>query len=196
MPGREIPEPYRKQILVPFGEYIPLEKYFSWPSWLVPKLYKTVPGGSYRFYAASDGTRFSPIVCWENLFAGYVRPMVKEGTQVIVQLTNDNWFGRTAAPYQHNLASVMRAVENRVPVVIASNTGPSQIIDSHGRVLAGVKGLFQEGAAETELRVGKEGTFYTRNGDFFVWGCIALVIVGAGVGFLRSVSEKGGNDLK
>jgi apolipoprotein N-acyltransferase len=95
------------------------------------------------------------------------RESVNNGAQ-IVQLTNDVWFGHSAAPRQHNLMSVMRAVENRVPVVIASNTGPSQIIDGYGRVVAGVPGLFTEGLATGTMHTGTTGTLYSADGDVFV----------------------------
>ncbi|NNF48049.1 MAG: hypothetical protein HKP44_04290 [Desulfofustis sp.] len=68
-----------------------------------------------------------------------------------MQLTNDNRFGVTAAPYQYNIASVFRAVESRIPIVVSSNTGPSPIIDQSGRIIASVPNLFTEGVATASL---------------------------------------------
>ena len=169
--GKPPGAPYRKQILVPFGEYLPLESLITWPTWLIPRSFRVVPGDESKIFQLTDGTRFSVIICWENLFAPYVRQMIKDGAQLVVHLSNDNWFGPTAAPRQHNLASVLRAIENRAPILIASNTGPSEIIDSYGRIKGRQPGLFTQGivGAEIELSPPKK-TFYTRQGDLFAWG--------------------------
>lgn len=168
--------PYRKNILVPFGEYLPFQFFAKLPSWLVPKLFESVAGKGYRRYTLEDKVVVSPIICWENIFADYVRQLVKkEKPHLIAQLTNDNWFGYTAAPYQHNIASVFRAVENRIPVVVASNCGPSQLIDSYGRVIKEVSEIFVPQTLVGEVNLKNEGeTFYTKNGDMFTWGCIGF----------------------
>lgn len=174
-PGRQTAAPYRKKILLPFGEYLPLESIISWPTWLVPRLFQVLPGDGHKTYKLSNGTRFSVIICWENLFAPYVRQMIKDGSQLVVHLTNDNWFGPTAAPRQHNLASVLRAVENRTPVLIASNTGPSEIIDPHGRIKARQPGLFTQGIVGAEIKLSPpEKTFYTHHGDVFALSLIHI----------------------
>lgn len=176
-PGEPIGEPYRKMRLLPFGEYLPLEGVVPWPSWLVPRVHAMTPGGVQRQFMLPDGGRVGVLICWENLFADFVRPAVQGGAQLLVQLTNDAWFGRTGAPRQHNLASVLRAVENRTPIVIASNTGPSQIIDPYGRVVAGVPALFSEGVATAAVPLGAGGTPYTRAGDLFAlvaFSCVAF----------------------
>jgi apolipoprotein N-acyltransferase len=169
-------EPYRKRILVPFGEYMPLKSFITWPSWFVLQVADVLPGDGYKHYTLAGGVRVSPIICWENLFADYVRMLVREDTQVIVHLVNDNWFGRTAAPRQHNLASVLRAVENRVPVVIASNAGPSQIIDHVGRIRNEVPRLFTTGVATAEVPVLYGTTFYTAHGEVFLFMCFTILI--------------------
>lgn len=178
-PGNTLTAPYRKRILVPFGEYLPLETIIRWPVWLVPRLFYALPGEEeIKLFELPEGNRFSVIICWENLFAPYVRQMIKEGAQWVVHLSNDNWFGPTAAPRQHNLASVLRAVENRTPIVIASNTGPSEIIDQYGRVKARQQGLFTQGLIMAEIGINTQKTFYTRFGDLFVLGVILLVCIG------------------
>ena len=179
VPHAPLGEPYRKRLLVPFGEYLPLEGIIRWPTWFVPRVFASVPGDGPRPFMLPDGTRFAVLICWENLFGAFVRPSVREGAHLLVQLTNDNWFGRTAASRQHNLASVLRAVENRVPVVIASNTGPSQIIDPYGRIVAAAPGLFVEGIAAAEVPLGAGGTLYTRVGDLFAFAALATLALGA-----------------
>jgi len=118
----------------------------------------------------------SPIICWENLFPEFVRKIVANGSNLVVHISNDNWFGRTSASRQHNLASVMRAVENRVPIVISSNTGPAQIIDVHGRVVAAAAEIFSQTLVVASVKPGVTlKTFYTRHGDLFACLCVLLV---------------------
>jgi len=77
--------------------------------------------------------RFGTVICYEIIFPGLVRKFVNGGSEYIVTITNDAWFGKTSAPYQHFSMAVLRAVENRVPVARAANTGVSGFIDSKGK---------------------------------------------------------------
>lgn len=152
-PRTVLSEPYRKRMLLPFGEYLPYEKIIPWPEWLAPKVSEMTPGETAQLFQMPNHTKIGALICWENLFAPLARDSVESGAQVLVQLTNDVWFGNTAAPYQHNLATVMRAVENRVPIVIASNSGPSQIIDAYGRVLGRTSRIFDSSVIETTVHL-------------------------------------------
>jgi len=172
--GEALSEPYRKRRLLPFGEYMPYEKIMTWPQWLAPRVSEMTPGDNPDLFNLPDGTKVGALICWENLFADLARESVNHGAQILVQLTNDVWFGNTAAPLQHNLASIMRAVENRVPVVIASNSGPSQIIDAYGRVVASMPRIFSEGIAVNTVNVASRQTIYSLYGD-----CLAWVMIGA-----------------
>ena len=171
-----LPKPYRKIILVPFGEYLPVEELVAWPRWFIPEMLKIMPGEDYRFFPLTDKIRISPIICWENLFADHVRKLARHQPQLIVQLTNDYWFGATAAPYQHNVASIFRAVENRTPIAISSNTGPSQIINAYGKVVTTIDTLFSPGVTLGDVQIIDDRTFYTQQGDIFTFGCLFLVI--------------------
>jgi apolipoprotein N-acyltransferase len=175
-PGKPSKPPYRKVILLPFGEYLPLESLVDWPTWFIPRLYYVLPGDGPKIFQMSQGHRFGVIICWENLFSGYVRHVVHNGAQWVIHISNDNWFGPTAAPRQHNAATVLRAVENRIPVLLASNTGPSEIIDSYGRIVARQPGLFTEGFVVAEIGLNRQRTFYTRYGDLFAFGAIIAVV--------------------
>jgi apolipoprotein N-acyltransferase len=163
--GGRLGAPYQKRLLVPFGEYVPLEGRVPWPAWLVPRVFDSIPGEGPRVFPRPAGPTLGLLICWENLFGGFVREAVRGGADVLVQLTNDGWFGPTAAPYQHNLASVLRAVENRVPVVVASNTGPSVVIDAWGRVAAAAPAIFREAVVTATITPGPAGALYTRLGD-------------------------------
>jgi len=173
-PGERLVEPYRKRMLVPFAEYMPHSDVLHWPEWLVPRVSEMTPGEGVQLFKVTAGLTVGALICWENLFASLSRESVRDGAQLLVQLTNDVWFGHSAAPYQHNLMSVMRAVENRVPVLIASNTGPSQIIDQYGRVAASLPGTFVEGAATGTIHIGGTSTWYATLGDTSILGVFVI----------------------
>jgi apolipoprotein N-acyltransferase len=176
-PANGLSEPYRKRMLLPFGEYLPYEKTIPWPQWLAPKVSEMTRGENAHLFRLPNGVKVGALICWENLFAPLARDSVASGAQILVQLTNDVWFGRTAAPLQHNLASVLRAVENRVPVVIASNSGPSQVIDTHGRVVASVARLFSAEIVTAEVAAEPAAPVYTYLGDFFALLMINMLII-------------------
>ena len=164
---------YRKRVLVPFAEYLPRADLIPWPEWLAPRVAEMTPGNDAQLFNVADDLSVGALICWENLFASLARESVQNGARLLVQLTNDAWFGNSAAPHQHNLMSVMRAVENRVPVVIASNTGPSQIIDAYGRIVAGAPGLFSEGIVTGVIQTGAAGTLYNAVGDRVLFSMLA-----------------------
>jgi len=172
-----IPQPYHKRLLVPFGEYIPLASYISWPKWLVPEIFSSLPGKTFKIFPLSRKINITPIICWENLFSAYVRKAVDDKAQMVAHLVNDNWFGKTAAARQHNMASVLRAIENRVPVIIASNTGPSEIIGPYGRIMAKSSSFFYPDIITAEVPVSENRSFYTKNGDVFAIFCVFLALI-------------------
>jgi len=182
-------EPYRKNRLVPFGEYLPLEGVFRWPSWFVGQGFNTVPGKERTLFRLSGPVTLGVLICWENLFPGIAREDVRLGARMLVNMVNDGWFGMTGASRQHNCASVLRAVENGVPVLVASNCGPSQVIDARGRVIASLPDSFSTGAVSADLRIGRQLTFYTRHGDFFAYICIALSMLAMLFAFARRLAE-------
>jgi apolipoprotein N-acyltransferase len=92
---------------------------------------------------------------------------------MLVNITNDAWYGRSSAPYQHLSMTVFRAVENRVPLVRAANTGITALIDSRGRILQETQ-LFKEATLTGEIRMGGEESIYTRYGDLFAWLCLGI----------------------
>jgi len=165
---------YRKLHLVPFGEYAPVKKIPFIGDSLVQAGGEFEPGGDYTLMSVSgsrEETAFSTVICYEIIFPDLVRRFVKNGARIITTMTNDAWFGRTAAPYQHFSMAVFRAVENRVPVARAANTGISGFIDSKGRVLSSST-LFTEGHFTRTLAPGRTRTVYTAFGDLFSYLCV------------------------
>jgi len=166
---------YLKIHLVPFGEYIPYKNVISWPGFIVPDDKKTfeIPGKDHTLFSLGDN-KFSAIICWEVVFPHLFRSFVKSGASFMINLTNEGWFGDSAAPYQMAAIVAIRAVENRVPVARAANTGISCFIDAFGRITGIVKNsahkpTFIEGYLTMPIRPSKEKTFYTRFGDIFAY---------------------------
>jgi len=179
----EIIRQYNKLHLVPFGEYVPLEKYFPFLRGLIGvPIGDFTAGREYTIFELktchperSEGSkdssafgvrmtgqstvRFSTLICFEDIIPGLSRRFVKEGAQFLVNITNDAWFMESSAPYQHAAASVFRAIENRAPVVRAANTGFSCFIDPRGRIYDkvsdGKKDIFVVGYSTKEIEVRK-----------------------------------------
>ena len=167
---------YDKIKLVPFGEYLPVRETVPW-SWIgLPDMVDYLPGKEFAVFEG-PGFRFGVTICWETIFPDLFRKFVKNGAQLMINLTNEAWFGKTAAPYQALSTSVFRAVENRVFVVRCANTGISCFIDPHGRVVDRVKDasgqdLFVRGVLVGSVLPMDSKTIYTRYGDWFAWLCI------------------------
>ncbi|MFA4991967.1 MAG: apolipoprotein N-acyltransferase [Candidatus Omnitrophota bacterium] len=132
----EILDKYDKTHLVPFGEYVPFSKKFPILRKLVlGQLGEFTPGREFKIFDfAGRRPRFGVLICFEDIFSGIAKKFVKKGARFLVVITNDAWYGRSPAAYQHAACSVFRAIENRVPVVRAANTGYSCFIDSKGRI--------------------------------------------------------------
>jgi len=177
MPDGTLSIPYRKRRLVPFAEYLPGQPYLNWPKWVVHKSFNILPGNQPGYVFPKRDLKIALIICWENLFPDFIRAMAANHIDIIVQLTNDNHFGHSAAPRQHNIASRFRAVENRVPVVVASNTGPSVIFDAWGREVAMINRLFCAGTLTGLISRGSNGTCYTFYGDVFAYCCACITLL-------------------
>jgi apolipoprotein N-acyltransferase len=167
---------YHKIHLVPFGEYVPLKSSLLF---FVEKMVQPVgdfqPGAGYTIMKvrlpAGEEVAMGTVICYEIIFPDLVRRLVNEGATVLTTITNDAWFGRTGAPYQHFSMAVLRAVENRVPVARAANTGISGFIDAQGHI-PDASGVFTEAVLTRSLTPGSKKTFYTRYGDVFSWLCV------------------------
>jgi apolipoprotein N-acyltransferase len=173
---------YDKFHLVPFGEYVPLKSVLFFVEKMVQAIGDFATGADYTVMTLKNGsaspgeTRLSTVICYEIIFPDLVRQFVGRGAGIVTTITNDAWFGKTSAPYQHFSMAVFRAVENRVPVARAANTGVSGFIDSKGQVLA-VSDIFTETYVTRTLKPGGTRTFYTRFGDAFSYLCCILSII-------------------
>jgi apolipoprotein N-acyltransferase len=148
--------------LVPFGEYVPFGRYLPFVDKLVVGIGDFSPGTVSPL--PMNGARIGVLVCFEGIFPELARDYVRNGSDLLVNITNDAWFGRSSAPYQHLAMSRFRAVENRVWLARAANTGISAIIAPSGRIVA-QSPLFERLALRGLVGLGARPSFYTRYGD-------------------------------
>ena len=167
---------YDKIHLVPFGEFIPLKPLLGWLENVVP-IGDFSAGGEFTVF--SMRYPFSVLICFEDLFPGLSRAFVRNGAQALFVLTNDGWFGRSAASLQHLQASVFRAVEGRVWVVRAANTGWTGFVDPAGRRLPppGQVPCFEKGFAVGEIAPSPVASPYVRWGEWFLSLCAIMVVL-------------------
>lgn len=174
---------YDKVHLVPWGEYIPFKQFFGFASKLTEGVADMDRGTQRRVFAA-EGHSYGIFICYESIFGEEVRQFVNNGAQVLVNISDDGWYGDTGAPWQHLNMTRMRAIENHRWLLLDTNTGITTAIDPEGRALAEaprhVRGAF---AFPFDFLEGT--TFYTRHGDWFAWGCV-LVCIGASLSPRRS----------
>ncbi len=169
---------YRKEKLVPFGEFIPFGgvlRYVLKNIEVMGALGAFVPGSHEQPLLDAGGIKLGTTICYESIFPQLWHKQNKQGAQLFVNITNDAWFFDTAVPYQHLAVNVLRAVENGRPVLRAANTGFSAYIDAFGNIKQQSKLFTQEIlTASVPLSVTDRNTFYTQWGDWFAWLCAVL----------------------
>jgi apolipoprotein N-acyltransferase len=169
---------YRKMHLVPFGEYVPLKRVLFFAAPLVEAV-SDFSAGESAVLLPIDGHRASTAICYEIVYPDLVRRFVAAGSELLTTITNDAWFGRTSAPYQHFAQASMRAVENGRYLVRAANTGITGVVDPYGRVLVESR-IFEPAVIVVQARFLAVSTLYTRIGDLFAYialfATIALLV--------------------
>ena len=172
---------YDKIHLVPWGEYIPYKNFFSFAKNLTQQAGDMTHGWR-RVVFSSGGHRFGVFICYEEIFGDEIRLFAKQGAQVLVNISNDGWYGDTCAPWQTLNMSRMRAIENRRWLLRDTNTGITTVIDPYGRLTASVQ---RHALTSLAARYGyrSDQTFYTVHGDLFAYLCgiITLGMIAATV---------------
>ena len=163
---------YRKMQLVPFGEYVPLKSLLFFVGPLVEKVSDFAPGTEPTVLDAS-GIRTGVAICYEVVYPWIPRAFAAGGAELLTTITNDAWFGRSSAPYQHFGQASVRAVENGRYLVRAANTGISGVVDPYGRTLQTTP-LFVEAAVTADVRLIQSRTIYSYVGDMVAW--LGLVV--------------------
>lgn len=186
-PGGRLSDPYRKMRLVPFSERMPLQRIAPWLTGLDFGQSNFFPGeGPVLFPVA--GERAGCLICFESAFPEVARQMVREGATLLVNITNDFWFGATAGPIQHAEMAILRAVENRVPVVRCANTGVSFVVDPWGRVSHST-GLFEQADFVAAVAAGS-GSFASRWRDWALWLLAGILGAAVATGALSRLGGK------
>ena len=167
---------YDKVHLVPFGEYLPFPKLFAFAGGLTKEVGEFERGTSRAPLDAGD-ERIGMFICYESIFPDEVRQGPLQGAQVLVNISNDGWYGDSGAWKQHLQQTRMRAIENDRWLLAATNTGMTASIDPYGRIVAATPRKIRTTLiAPYGLRSGT--TFYTRHGDWFAYLC-AIISAGA-----------------
>jgi apolipoprotein N-acyltransferase len=167
---------YDKVHLVPFGEYLPFPRLFAFAGGLTKEVGEFQSGVS-RAPLVAGSTRLGVFICYESVFPGEVRQFAAQGAQVLVNLSNDGWYGDSGAYAQHLNQTRMRAIENNRWILSATDTGVTASIDPYGRIVARFPRK-ERGALVASYALTSVTTFYTRHGDWFCWLC-AIISAGA-----------------
>ncbi len=163
---------YHKMHLVPFGEYTPYKKIFSFIEKVTHAIGDVTPGRDYVLHRF-EGKPFGSPICYEIIFPGLVRKFTVRGAHFLVTITNDGWYGRSSAPHQHFQIAVFRAVENRRYLLRAATTGISGIVDPYGRVIARSQ-LMTRTLLAAEISPRRDLSFYARHGDLLPYSSLTL----------------------
>lgn len=189
-PSGEILPPYHKRILMPFGEYMPFSTIFPVLKKLMPGVAEFSPGDGPRVftYAFDEGSgveklaRVSPLICYEDVVPELARDSTQNGAELLVNITNDGWFGDTVAPYQHHMIATFRAIENRRTLIRSTNTGLTAIVSPLGQTIKTLP-PFSEGVLIQQVPLLDEISPYTAVVGETPWkvlsyGLVILALVG------------------
>jgi len=174
-PGGTWTERYDKVHLVPFGEFVPFRAVFSFAAGLTQQVGDFSRGTSRQPLHAGD-QKLGTFICYESIFPDEVRQFAKNGADVLVNISNDGWYGDSGAYAQHLNQSRMRAIENGRWLLLDTNTGVTASIDPYGRIVGRlprkVRATLRAPYALTNVT-----TFYTRHGDWFSCVCAIIFLI-------------------
>jgi apolipoprotein N-acyltransferase len=165
---------YRKMHLVPFGEYVPAKRLLFFVGPIIEAVSDFAPGTEPVMLPVGDHLA-STAICYEVIFASLMRRFVVQGSELLTTITNDAWYGRSSAAYQHWEQASMRAIEGGRYLARAANTGISGFVDPYGRVVQ-KSDLFEPAMLVADLRFIRERTVYSRMGDVVAWLSLALTV--------------------
>jgi apolipoprotein N-acyltransferase len=167
---------YHKQVLLAFGEYMPFSSILSkLPG--IPFADGFTPGDSARTLDLPGGERIAPLICYEDLMPQLSRTFVREKkANLLVNLTNDAWYGRTVAPWQHARLAQWRAIETRRSLLRVTNTGVTSFINAKGEIVETLP-IFTPAVLKMQVEILDGETFYVRFGDWFAWAITLITVV-------------------
>jgi apolipoprotein N-acyltransferase len=168
---------YDKIHLVPYGEYVPYQNLLFFASKLTREVGDFARGTDRKVFDL-NGTHVGVFICYESIFPNEVREFTANGAQVLINISDDLWYGETGAPAQHLQMARMRAVENHRWILLATNNGTTASIDPFGRVVMRAPRNIRT-ALVVPYAPQNESTFYSRNGDIFAWICVVISLLAA-----------------
>jgi apolipoprotein N-acyltransferase len=167
---------YDKIHLVPFGEYEPFPLIHRVVNSVSDEVGGFRKGKSYSVAQLPNGYRAGVFICYEAIYAGEIRHFAANGAQVFINISNDGWFGHSAAAEQHLRMARVRAVENRRWIVRATNSGITASIDPYGHILRAMPSDIRA-AADLPYDFRTDLTIYARFGDWFAWLCVLVSVI-------------------
>jgi apolipoprotein N-acyltransferase len=167
---------YHKQVLLAFGEYLPFAKFLSWiPA--MPFADGFTPGPGPVAFHLPGSVRLAPLICYEDLMPDLARKFVSDtSANVLVNLTNDAWYGKSVGPWEHLRLAQSRAIETRRSLLRVTNTGVTSLVNAKGEVVK-LLPMFTPTVLQIDVDVLNETTYYVRFGDWFAWA-ITLATLG------------------
>ncbi len=187
-PSGNIVGRYDKAHLVPFGEYVPLRSLLPFMSNIVVGISDFLPGKEFSPLSVGNG-KIGVLICYEVIFPEISREFKNRGAGLLVNITNDAWYGRSSAPFQHLSMAVLRSVENRMFIARAANTGISAIISPMGEITAQTA-LFEPARLDGTVKFMASSTFYSRHGDLFVAGMFICSCPSIGAAVFKQTNKR------
>jgi apolipoprotein N-acyltransferase len=177
---------YDKMHLVPFGEYVPYKEFFFFAKDLLNEVGTFEPGAQ-RTIFKTGGHNYGVFICYESIFGDEMRHYAQQGADVLVNISNDGWYGNTSAAWQHLNMVRMRAIENHRWILRSTNTGVTAAINPYGRVTAAAP-RHQRTSIRVHFAYEDYLTFYSRHGDLFAYACAFITTLGLAFSFQRKLA--------
>lgn len=174
-PDGEVLGRYDKNYLLIFGEYLPFSDWFPFLKNWLPEAGDYRAGETVEVFEL-DGVRIGLMICYEDIIPSFTRRLADKDPHILVNVTNDAWFGKTSEPYQHLQLATFRAIENRRFLLRSTNTGVTAVVDPVGRILQETS-LDEAEVLTADIAVMTGDTIYRQLGDVFAWGCCILSLV-------------------
>jgi apolipoprotein N-acyltransferase len=174
---------YDKTYLLIFGEYLPFADWFPFLKKWLPEAGDFSPGTSVETFDF-EGVRLGILICYEDIIPAFGRKLAAKSPDILLNLTNDAWFGKTAEPYLHLQLATFRAIENRRYLLRSTNTGVSAVVDPVGRIVKQTS-LDDAETVLADVAVMSGETIYQRYGDVFAWASCGIAVVLLALGLRR-----------
>jgi apolipoprotein N-acyltransferase len=178
---------YDKMHLVPFGEYVPYKQFFFFAKSLLNEVGLFEPGRQ-RTVFTTGGHTYGTFICYESIFGDEIRHLPQQGADVLINISNDGWYGDTSAAWQHLNMVRMRAIENHRWVLRATNTGVTAAINPYGGVTAAAP-RHQRTSIRVHFGYENDLTFYARYGDLFAYACAFITTLGFAFSLIRRTAN-------